>query len=190
MSRLESAAGCCQNEHDRCESDCCPILQEKSPDRCSCGKSAQIRMHGQQRPIGRAVKKFFPARAEPGTVEVEHDGAESEKDTRAELQLFTLQTQVDKIAEVEPEEPDANQKTRKQAETAKDNFLHQDAGNQKHFRANEPEDRHVFVVARVVGWDSREHERRTGDSKHDECFAAAFRNGNLCTDKFRRSHSK
>ena len=114
-------------------------------------------MDGQKRTIRRELKTFFPARANGQVVCVEPHRAETEKNPCGKFQAFTAHAQVDKIAEVEGEKPDADEKSREKAQTAKDDFFHHRSGNQENFGPNQPQDRdegrlHMPRSRRRIGW--------------------------------------
>jgi hypothetical protein len=75
-------------------------------------------MNIEQRPLEWTFEKFFPARAYGEIVEVEHHRAKCEENSSPELQLLAVDAQVDKVAEVEAEETDADEKACEQSQAA------------------------------------------------------------------------
>ena len=128
MARFERFSHRSQGQHERGERHRGPILGEERPSRRASGKRTEIGMDRQKRPIGRTLKEFPPACADGKVIEVKHHGAESEEGPGGRLQPFAMAPQIHQVAEVESDEPNANEKSGKQPQPAEDYFLHHCAG--------------------------------------------------------------
>ncbi len=112
-------------------------------------------MDGQQRTIGRILKKILPARADAERIEIEDESAQAKEHTGIEHDIFFCETQVEEVAEINAKKMQADEQTSQETKTPEDDFLNDDPSRQESLRAHEPEDRHV--VPGIVERDGGDH---------------------------------
>src|SRR5205807_10588158 len=91
-------------------------------------------------------------------VDIENDGAEREKDSRGEHQIFVRQTLVDELAEVNAHEMQADEQTCQKAKTPENHFFRNDSSREEGLGSHKPEDGHI--VPGIMEWNGGKHQRR------------------------------
>jgi len=145
-------------------------------------------MDGQQRTIGRILKKIPPARADAERIEIEDESAQAKEHTGIEHEIFFCETQVEEVAEINAKKMQADEQTSQETKTPEDDFLNDDPSRQESLRAHKPEDGHV--ISGVVERSGGEHQRRAYHGEDDKGLTAALGDGQLGKAEFERPNEQ